>query len=461
VTENSRTWNAVAAGVLLIVTAACAAPELSYESPPILIVDIDTLRADHLGCYGYHRPTSPHIDRFAADAIRFEWVFAQAPNTPPSQASILTGLYPTSHGRIGDKQVIDDGAPALAVELSRAGYRTDAYVDGGLMVSGYGYERGFDSYDDEAGHLREIGPKVFDHLGALVDDARSGDHRPWFLLVHTYDVHSPYEISPSPYDRFFFDQLGEMPDKDYRSRMSEVMAGVWKARNEPNPPRLSDAEMAYAVACYDGGIRHVDEWFGKLVRWLRRSGLYDRCIIVVISDHGDEFQEHGGLFHERIYATVARIPLIIRFPGGRHAGLVVDQIAESIDLMPTLLREVGLSIPQAVQGRDLAPLIDGVTADGRVAVTESPYYGRRIAAADERARLIISEKAGTAELYDYRADIHELVDRAAADPVTTIELQRAIDAWRARIDEFVAIPEQGPEFDAEQLEQLKKLGYVE
>lgn len=460
-TGTLRSVCVVACACALAGLAACAAPPAVYDTPPVLIIDIDTLRADHLGCYGYHRQTSPNIDRFAAEAVRFEWAFAQAPNTPPSQASILTGLYPSSHGRIGNKQMIIDEAPRLAVELSRAGFFTDAIVDGGLMVEGYGYERGFDSYDDEAGHLRAIGPKTTDYLNERIGFARRGEPRPWFLLVHTYDVHSPYEISPERFKTLFFSELAEMPGNEFQGKMSEVMAAVWKARSETPPPTLSDAEMAYAVACYDGGIRHVDDWFGDLIRDLEKWGVYDQCIIVVLSDHGDEFQEHGGLFHEKIYSTVARIPLIIRFPGGRDGGTVVEKVVESIDLMPTLLAALNLPVPSAVQGRDLMPLIRGEESDERFAFTESPFYGRRIAAASNRARLIISEKRGVAELFDYRTDVHELDDRAVADPEALADLQRAIDGWRAQIRAYEAAPEQGPEWSTEQLEQLRTLGYVD
>lgn len=441
--------------------SACTVPEISYETPPILIIDIDTLRADHLGCYGYHRETSPNIDEFATEATRFEWVFAQAPNTPPSQASILTGVYPTSHGRIGNKQVISKSAPALAVELSEAGFTTGAIVDGGLMVSGFGYERGFDLYDDEGGHLREIGPKVMDYLDDRIDDARRGDRRPWLLLAHTYDVHSPYEISPRRFKTMFLSELNELPSEDYRGRMSEVMAGVWKARNENPPPRLGEAEMAYAVACYDGGIRHVDHWFGDVVNRLKNMGIYDQCIIVVISDHGDEFQEHDGLFHEMIYSSVARIPLIIRFPGGRHAGTVIDDVVESIDLMPTLLGALDLPVPALVQGRDLGPLIRGGEAGERVAVTESPFRGRRIAAANHAARLILTEKSGRTELYLYRNDPLELDDRAAVDPDAVSDLEDAIERWRVLAETLESPASQGPEWSTEQLEQLKALGYLD
>lgn len=453
-------------GWLIILTmvcgvSGCARTPLPFDSPPILIVDIDTLRADHLGCYGYSRSTSPNIDAFADEAVRFEWAFAQAPNTPPSQASILTGLYPTTHGRIGNQQKIAEDAPRLAGELSGAGYLTRAFVDGGLMAAGFGYEQGFDAYDDEAGHLLAIGPKVIEYLRARASDSRDGSLKPWFVLVHTYDTHSPYEVSPEPFNSYFHSDLEELPPEDFRGRMSEVMADAWEPQTVSSVQPLSDVELEYAKACYDGGIRHVDDWFGELVRELKRRRLYDSCILVVISDHGEEFQEHGSLFHEKVYSPVARIPLIIRFPNGRHGGVVVEDVVESIDLMPTLLDAVGVAVPPKVQGRTLLPLISGELGRSKFAFTESPYFGRRIAVATNQHRLVYTETTELSELFSYRDDTLEIDDIASSDHALQTELERGIEIWQQMVGDDQASSPQGPEWNAEQLEQLRVLGYVD
>jgi arylsulfatase A-like enzyme len=133
-------------------------------------------------------------------------------------------------------------------------------------------------------------------------------------LANTYDVQSPYEVTPEPFRSHFASEVEEPPEA-YRSNMSGAMAEVWKAASTTDPPRLDDVQVAWAVAMYDGGIRHVDDWFGRFMGLLEGVGVRQQSIVVVISDHGDEFQEHGSLFHSRLYATVTRIPLIIRFPG--------------------------------------------------------------------------------------------------------------------------------------------------
>jgi arylsulfatase A-like enzyme len=433
-------------------------PAVAFEQPPIIIVDIDTLRADHLGCYGYHRPTSPHIDAFSEESVLFEWCFAQGPNTPPSQASILTGLYPTTHGRIGNNQLISDEVVTLAEVLRDRGYETAAFVDGGLMAGRYGYDQGFDLYDDEAGHLEVIGPKVERWLDdRLVDPARAG--RSFLLLVHTYDVHSPYEITPEPHRSMFLSEVDE-PPRSYRSNMSGVMAEVWKARGSAEPPQLDRVQMDWAVAMYDGGIHHVDHWFGELMKRLADQGVLEQAIVVVISDHGDEFQEHGSLFHDRLYATVTRIPLIIRFPGAGWRGRVA-QTVESIDLMPTVLEAVGAAIPDPVQGRSLLPACRGESLESRTAFSESPYYGRRIAAAGPEHRLLWTKQDASEELYRYRDDPLEAENLAAGELEQSRRLMAEIHRWRRMVNATRYPRAQVSELDDEAEDQLRALGYLD
>ncbi len=437
---------------LALTALACAPHEVSFSKPPIILVNIDTLRADHLGCYGYSRPTSPQIDAFSDRAVRFEWAFSQAPNTPPSQASILTSLYPTSHGRIRKLHKMSEKVVTLAESLRDAGYDTAAFVDGGLMTSGFGLEQGFDLYDDAAGGVEKIGPKAFAWMRRRLSAA--GDPaKPFLLMIHSYDVHSPYEISPWRYRSMFLDGL-ELPPRRFRKKMSGTMFKVWKSQSL----ELSPQELGYAKAKYDSGIRHVDDWFGKLVRLLEDHRLLEPSIVVLFSDHGDEFQEHGSLFHDRLYATVTRIPLIIRLPGGRAAG-VFDGVVESIDLMPTLLEAVGVEPPHAIHGRSLLPMIEGRGQRAGHAISESPLWGRRIAVATSEFRLIRSKK-GDVELYRYRDDPLEqdnLADRLVG---VARELTEAARRWQARVEAQRFPAEEVEDLDPAAVKQLQALGYL-
>lgn len=445
--------------VLLLLALGCSreitAPD--YSRAPVIIYDIDTLRADHLGCYGYNRRTSPNIDAFAADSAVFSWVFSQGPNTPPSQSSILTGLYPSSHGRILNKDRIADEAVTMAEALSGGGYETAAIVDGGLMVAGFGLEQGFDLYDDQGGGIEAIQPKG---MKWIKERLRSGNEQPFFLLLHNYDVHSPYEISPWRYREFFLKSLKQMPPKSFTSRMSEVMARTWKRRNEKKPPQLDPVELAYAVAMYDGGIRHVDARFGRFLQWLKQTGLYEQSIIVVISDHGDTFQEHQSLFHEQIYAPVSHIPMIIHFPGNQFAA-GYSELAESIDLMPTLLDFLKLPLPGNLQGRSLMPLMRGDGWSPRNAVTESPYRGRRIGISGRGFRMLMTRKTGKAELYRYREDPLELHNLADRYPDRIRALSRRLLVWQKKVGRENWKRSKGNLFRKETIRQLKTLGYVE
>ena len=443
----------------LIVAVGCGAPlPTSNSGPHVIIFDIDTLRADHLGCYGYERSTSPSIDSFAKEAVQFKWAFAQAPNTPPSQASILTGMYPTSHGRIGNEQKIPDRVDTLAEVLRANGFTTAAFVDGGLMVRGFGMEQGFDVYDDAGGHLKKIGPRVRDWIDQHLEDPVTRD-APFFLLVHTYDVHSPYELTPEPFRSTFVTEISPPPGV-FRNDMSKFMADVWNRRAGPVPPMLNENELQWAIAMYDGGIRHVDAWFGEFERFLEKRGLFGNSYVVVISDHGDEFQEHGNLFHDKIYTTVTQVPLLIRFPGSAFR-TSCDQVVETIDLAPTLLEALGIEAPAGMQGRSLMAAAKGQRLDRERAFSESPYYGRRIAFADRDTRLFLTARTGAVELYRYREDPLEQRDLSDNDEPTVNRMRNIVELWEKTVNESASLPEEGKGFSETAKEQLKALGYIQ
>jgi len=445
---------------LLLVSGACSGPKApDYQSPPIIIFDIDTLRADHLGCYGYERDTSPNIDAFAEESALFTWAFAQGPNTPPSQASILTSLYPSSHGRIVNKDTVAEEAETLAETLSTAGYLTAAFVDGGLMAAGFGLEQGFDLYDDHGGGIEKIWPKVSAWIDRTLKKTRESAS-PFLLLIHCYDVHSPYEISPWRFRDHFIEELSKMPPTSFSSRMSEVMANTWKRRNETPPPQLGPVKLEYAKAMYDSGIRHVDARFGAMVKTLKDNGLFDQSIIIVISDHGDTFQEHGSLFHEQIYSEIARIPLIVRFPGASFSGRF-DPVVESIDLMPTLLDFASVPVPEMAQGRSLLPILNGGSWTSKVAVTESPYRGRRLAGASEKHRLILTRKTGVSELFAYRKDPLEQKDLSRIHQDEDQDLREALDLWQKRVAATRWETPEAEPVDDRTHRQLKTLGYID
>ena len=370
---------ALLAGILAW-TACSGNPNVEMPSRPhpIIVIDVGTLRADHLGCYGYDRETSPRIDALAAESVLFEWCFSQAPNTAPSQASILTGLYPGTHGVTSDLARLPEEALTLAEALAGHGYTTAAFVDGGYLSRDFGFAQGFDFYANHRGQgLAEIGPKVIDWLRRHADDD-------FLLLVHTYDTHTPY-APPESHRELFLEGLAP-PSAGF-----DAGAGQMEALRTSPEGALPPHDLEYARALYDAEIRFVDEWIGKLMAEIRDLGLDDRATIALVSDHGEEFQEHGSVLHDKIYSTVTRVPLMIRLPGGAQA-TTISNIVETIDLMPTLLELAGAPGSPGIQGESLLPMIRGEGSPPYVAHGESAFFGGRKYAAMGGYRMLLSEQ---------------------------------------------------------------------
>jgi len=445
----------VVSGVLALVGAGCAdrtVPVLPSAPHPIIIIDIDTLRADHLGCYGYHRATSPAIDAFAGQSVLFERAFSQAPNTPPSQTSILSGLYPSTHGMIEDDDRVPEAVVTLAEALSAHGFVTAGFHDGGYMSATFKIGQGFELYESSQGQgLARSGPEIMSWLNEHA-------HENFLLLIHTYDTHTPY-APPENYRELFLDGLdppnpGFEPTTDV---MEAIRLSVWT----DEPRQLEANDLEYARALYDGEIRFVDAWVGEFLELVRELGLDQRATIVFISDHGEEFQEHGSVLHEKLYSTVTRIPFMIRLPGGSPAHRVTE-VVETIDLMPTLLDLVGAPHPEGLQGSSLVSLLAGEPPGDGLAFGESPFFGHRRFVATGSHQLLLTKRTGEAELYDFVSDPRQQDDLASAEPGMAQRLRSEILGWDERIAHQVVEPDhEGAELDPETEQQLKELGYIQ
>ena len=414
----------------------------------VIIFDIDTLRADRLGCYGAERPTSPHIDRLAAESVLFEWAFAQGPNTPPSQTSILTGLYPSHHGRVFALDVLADEVVTLAEVMRDGGFVTAAFVDGGNMAAASGLNQGFEMYrSTPGGGFEVIGPRVMRWLSRHVNDD-------FLLLVHTYDVHSPYD-PPEPHRSMFVeDRQPTTPDFE---PTTDILTDVMIRARRGEQDILSSQDIDYALARYDGGVHYVDQWMGTFLEKMRRLGIYDNSTIILLSDHGEEFQEHGSVLHEKLYTTVSRIPLIIRPPGGRKT-FRVPQVVESIDLMPTILEMVGVELPPTpIDGESLLPLMTGQSQGPYFALSESRFFGGRDAIASGGRHLLRSRKTGFLELYAFTEDPTELSHLQPERRDEAMALRAQLDSRRPS-GERGSVEEQIT--DSEIIDQLKALGYL-
>ena len=331
----------------------------------VLLVSLDTLRQDHLGCYGYGRDTSPNLDRFAReDAVLFEAAYAQAPYTLPSHMSIFTGLYPEAHGVLNPKVQEESGEsrvarlssniPTLAEILAQHGFATSAFTDGVLVKGKYGFDRGFDQYRDDASArhqengFRRYGKELHRWVRRHSDES-------FFLFVHTYDTHEPY-VPPEPFrSRFEAEPPGrELPP-------ASLVYGSLLAKHD-GMDLHQYVSIQDTVDVYDGAIAYVDHELGKLFDLLKEEGLWDGALIVITSDHGEAFMENGLMIGHglALYNEETLIPLLIKLPESAHAGTRVAHVVESVDIMPTILAALDLPAPDDIQGQDLiAGLTEG------------------------------------------------------------------------------------------------------
>ena len=338
----------------------------------------------------------------------------------------------------------------MAESLASYGYLSAAFVDGGYLSSDFGFAQGFSVYDNSrGGGLAEIGPKAIDWL-------RQHASEDFLLLIHSYDIHTPY-APPEEYRAMFLEGLAP-PSEGFEASAEQLE--LVRASAEGEEPRLLPAnDLEYAKALYDAEIRYVDEWVGRLMAAIRELGLAKRATVVLVSDHGEEFQEHGSVLHDQLYSTVTRVPLILRLPGGQRATRV-SKIVEPIDLMPTLLDLAGAPAPPGMQGESLVPLIRGQGRPPYLAFGESAWRGGQSFVALGGYRMLRTEKTGATELYNLLEDPLELNDLSEREPDRIEVLTRRLDDWRRRL--AVSAPgEEAAPVDEETLEQLRSLGYIQ
>lgn len=340
----------VLAPLLLTSAIACAGPapgppagpELPLPRPTrgYILISFDTLRADHLGAYGYERDTSPFFDQLARRGTLFTQAHVQYPSTLTSHMSMLTGLYPAEHGVYPPDGVLPDGIQTVAQVFQRAGFETAGHTEGGYVRGFYGFRRGFDEFrarDRQSPREIEVTfGRGVDFLESLAPEDR------FFLFLHTYAVHAPYE-PPEGYENLFWQ--GEPPQ-------TFPPTGPQLARHNAEGSALSPEVLAYFEALYDATIRHADDTLRSFFADLERLGLANDVTVILTSDHGEEFQEHGRMNHEQLYREVMRVPLLVVHPdlgAGRYEPLV-----ESVDLAPTLYELVRLTPQQNPSGVSLA-----------------------------------------------------------------------------------------------------------
>jgi arylsulfatase A-like enzyme len=430
----------------------------------VLLVTIDTLRADHLGCYGYRRPTSPRIDAFARRATVFDRAFTYWPKTRGSFVALLTGRTASRTGYGKTHPVLLDLNPTLASVLKAAGYETAAVVDNPNVAAGLGYAKGFDSYR-ETWEEKDL-PTETERARAITDDGirrlRAADAgRPLFLWLHYVNPHAPY-TPPPPYDKAFLDEGAR------RGARLPVVAGLhggipkqWAVAGEDR--------LAYYVAQYDGEIAAVDAEVGRLLDALAASAIKDKTLVVLTSDHGESLGEHDYYFDhgEDLFDPCLRIPLLVAAPGTTGPRRA-DVLASTLDLVPTVLDAVKVSYPPDLAGESLLRVVEGGPGPRR-----ERLFGqndRNLSGSwDARYKIVATPLAerNAYALYDRDADPAELRDLAGARPDELRLARRELELFLeqsgrewARLRPVLEGKPAETAMTAEACERLRALGYT-
>jgi arylsulfatase A-like enzyme len=465
----------------VIVTNQNKINERKENSPNIILISLDTLRADHLHCYGYERKTSPFIDKLAENSVLFANCYSPTGKTLPSHMSMFTSLYPIHHHLLANGnyviQKLDESIPTMTEVLRKHNYFTGAFTGGAYVDAQYGFSKGFDFYynDPSTYHRASVG-----HLYRQTKHwLEANRNKKFFLFLHTYQIHEPY-FSPEPYNLMYLNKNT-----------------TWKSANlveifEPDPYKvLTDDERKNLVALYDGEITYTDEHLIKpLVDLLKESGLYDRTLIVLTSDHGEEFYEHKGWRHGySLYNEQLKVPLIMKFPGSEYGGKRITGNVSLVDLMPTILEYAGIefsgyepdgiSLLEEVKGKktekriilgsryvymlkerqSFTPFLINFCAieDSTKLILNSPHPGKHPlffspspppfpVDETEMFDLDIDPEELTNSAHDYRFKIQDILSRILNHYRYALELEK--EYW------------EGTAIDSRLLKQLKALGYI-
>lgn len=464
----------------------------------VVVITLDTVRADHIGCYGDSVAKTPNLDRLAAESVRFNHVVTAAPTTLASHASIFTGVYPHEHGTPRNGFVVAGRNQTMAERLAKEGFETAAFISSFPLDKRFGLSQGFDIYDQ---NLTEVSPdprashserRADDTTSAVLAFLENGVPDRLFLWVHYFDAHAPYD-PPPPYDTLF--PRMDMPIAHTESaciapavarlqrraigreigRGATVATGLTRDLIEEKIEQPNREDIGLD-ALYRGEIAFLDDYLGKLVSALRDTGVLDDAILIVTADHGETMWEHGDFWNHGlwVYDTTVHVPLLVRLPGGEHGGTVVDEVVSTVDIMPTLMDLLDLS-PDEVDGRSLVGAWRIGSLEPRAVFSEAtqPFAVERQSEAwfnDQKPRCIRSGPwkyifapyLDYEELFNIRNDPDErinLIDSPTSESAAVVAgLRDELDRWNAEADPSPTVQAGGS--GNETVDRLKSLGYI-
>ncbi|UCH77699.1 MAG: sulfatase [Candidatus Coatesbacteria bacterium] len=453
-------------------------PAPPERAPNVLLITIDALRKDRLACYGYERVATPRLGAFADSGATFEYAYSNSPWTLPSMASLLTGRYPSVCG-VDAGHKLRAGIPTLAERLRAEGYRTEAYVTNIFMHPEYGFASGFDVYLMNGDFrllypLRGTALYKFTVAAARAARSRSGrrrnnttfnsaataaalrrlgsGRRPFFVWCHFMDPHGPY----TPPRGYVPDYPGVEAAEAY-TLMDDLLARGWGLDELP----MEEAEVRKFEMLYDGEVAYVDEHFGKIMETLEAEGLADDTIVVVLTDHGEEFFDHGGFEHgHTLYPELIDMALLVRLPGYDLREVAARRYVSQVDVVPSIMEALGFAPPRDVDGRSF---LGGDPEEETAAFAEAVKRGTEKKALRRGGWLYIEDwEEGTRELYNIAADPRAVENVAGTGLPVEEELAEAIRRYVAANENEVAGGGAAPELSLpeEQKRRLVGLGYI-
>ena len=425
----------------------------SAAAPNIVLISLDTLRAQSMSCYGFAKKTTPFMDQIAREGVLLENMCAAATSTPPSHMSMMTGYYLGVHGVL-NAQVLDSHIKTLAEILSKEDYATCAVTEDGYLVRDMGFGRGFDDYFeikdvflfDKLQIAGGFGKEVFEKGKNWIKDKQD---RKFFLFLHTYEIHDPY-FSPPPYNTMFLNPSGDY--KKYLKKIRKYFGRVMNYRDLPSE---------FLRAQYEGQIRYVDEIMKDFIAFLEEERLGKKTLVIITSDHGEELFEHhdiqGHGYHT--YDVESHIPFIMWMPGRIPSGVRIRSQASNIDILPTVLDLLKVDLVEPVQGRSFYPLIQNPTQ-----VTDRHVFCEAVNQTSVRScdyKFIDNN-----ELYLYDEDAEEKVNRAGERTELCVDGANAINEFRrecrsVKIAKGLVAPSKEVDLSEDDIKKLRALGYVQ
>ena len=460
----------------------------SAPGPNLVLISIDTLRADHLSAYGGPRGLTPNLDRLAEAGVTFRDTITSAPWTLPAVASLMTGLHPRHHraGVVTNRRdplgraALASGSWTLAGALRARGYRTQAIVTNPYLALRYGLGDGFGGYENltiESEFFlatREV--TAVRLLTWLVPDLVIGDRgdtvsaratawleraardRPFFLWLHYVDPHAPYSRPGASRHKSF--RGDSLLTAESSTDTPLTLSSPDIARLRSGELRLDDREKEAVRALYRGEVAYVDAAVGRVLGALDRLGLGERTLVVCLSDHGEEFWEHGGVEHgHTVYEEVVRIPLLMRWPVALPSGAAVESVARIVDVSPTILDLLGIPAPAHVDGVTLLPLLRGAIEAPRIALVENMLFSEERIGVRTADRKYVRWDSGKEEAYDLVTDPGESRDLAGL--ATAVQPLRELLATFERTIGRRALIARTPPPDGDSRGMLRALGYVQ